>query len=222
MTEIPPLAGVPEYPVLGESLPSGLLLALVLVGLLMAAAATWLGQPMMQAKTESPMPQLTQPILAGRAAFGAVLVNPAIAPEAAASAAGLSASSAAVPKYAKPACPVMVSIFFPVGATVPEAKSSTAELALLIDWAKLNPNARIAVEGHADVVGLDQANLLLSYERAKTVASLLSKRGIAAQQIQIAAAGSHSLVEGLPGDAQANRRVTVHLNDPDGCQTASQ
>jgi outer membrane protein OmpA-like peptidoglycan-associated protein len=71
------------------------------------------------------------------------------------------------------------------------------------------------------MVGLDQTNLLLSYERAKTVSSLLVSRGVVLQQIQIAAAGSHSLVEGSPGDAQVNRRVTVQINNPEGCKTVT-
>jgi hypothetical protein len=49
----------------------------------------------------------------------------------------------------------------------------------------------------------------------------LVKRGVLPQQIQLAATGSHSLVEGLPGDAQANRRVAVQINDPNGCQTTA-
>lgn len=221
MNEIARSEGVPEYPVLGENLHSGLLVAVTLVGVLMAAAATWLAYDETQANPASnfsqPLPTketIKSPINDGLGPSTKIPDTPVTVK-------AMPANETQSSNNAKPTCPELVSLFFPVGAAVPQKISDTSELDLIINWAKLNPETKIAVQGYADRVGLDQTNLLLSYERAKTVSSLLVRRGVVLEQIQIAAAGSHSLVEGSPGDAQVNRRVTVQISNPEGCKAAT-
>ncbi len=205
MNEIARSDGVPEHPVLGENLHGGLLVAVIVVGVLMAAAATWLALDDTQADPTSTISQAL----------------PTKIPDTPATVTAMPANETQSSNNAKPTCPEIVSIFFPIGATVPQARSDTSELDSIVNWAKLNPEAKIAVQGYADMVGLDQTNLLLSYERAKTVSSFLVSRGVVLQQIQIAAAGSHSLVEGSPGDAQVNRRVTIQISNPEVCITTT-
>jgi outer membrane protein OmpA-like peptidoglycan-associated protein len=221
MNEIARSEGVPEYPVLGENLHSGLLVAITVVGVLMAAAATWLAQGDTQTNPTSTISQTLVTSETVKSHLNDSPVPSTEIPNTPATVTAMPANETPSSNNAKPTCPEIVSLFFPVGATVPQNISDTSELDLIVNWAKSNPETKIAVHGYADMVGLDQTNLLLSYERAKTVSSLLASRGVLLQRIQIAAAGSHSLVEGSPGDAQVNRRVTVQISNPEGCKTAS-
>jgi len=91
------------------------------------------------------------------------------------------------------------------------------EFVELIDWARQNPGAKLVVEGHSDIVGVDESNVLLSYSRAKLVAGVLIDSGLSSQQVQLAAAGSHAPIEGIPADADANRRVIVRIIDQEHC-----
>lgn len=203
-------ADLASHEVWGETVPLGWILLLGALGVLMAVAATRLFQDLQVVRPER-----------GPAAPGASAADLSSAPIAPPAVVATPASAPAPVKDSKPKCPDDLAIYFPVGQAVPEDKIMSSDFAAVVDWAHQHPQARVAVEGHTDVVGQDQSNLLLSYKRAKAVAALLSERGLSPQQIQLAAAGSHAPIDGVPGDARANRRVTVRISDPDGCQTAS-
>jgi outer membrane protein OmpA-like peptidoglycan-associated protein len=123
-----------------------------------------------------------------------------------------------MPNVVLPVCPDAVSIFFPTARATPEGPDAASELAGVMAWAQQHPSARLLVEGHADAVGADESNVLLSFTRAKTVAAMLMSGGLTAQQLQVTAAGSQGQVHAMPGGAREHRRVTVQIHDPDGCK----
>jgi outer membrane protein OmpA-like peptidoglycan-associated protein len=206
-----------QYSVLGENAPRWLIAVLTVLGIMMAAAATWL----------SLTPQLSQPALPP--AVGPAAVQGNTLPQAVPANSGTNqsakpasvATTAAVESVAAhdtmPACPEEQTVHFRFGKSIPITRVKSADFVELIDWARQYPGAKLVVEGHSDVVGADESNVLLSYSRAKLVAGVLQESGISSQQVQLAAAGSHAPIEGIPADADANRRVIVRMNDPEHC-----
>ncbi|MBK9135770.1 MAG: OmpA family protein [Betaproteobacteria bacterium] len=93
-----------------------------------------------------------------------------------------------------------------------------AVLAAVAEPLRAHAEAKVVVQGYADAAGTDQYNLLLSYRRAKAVATRLGEGGIAAQRIAIRAAGSHEPIAGLPPAAEQNRRATVQVRGFEGCR----
>ncbi len=65
----------------------------------------------------------------------------------------------------------------------------------------------IAVIGHTDQQGPDEANLALSIERARVVREALVRRGIPRDGLQASGVGSRQPVEGLNPSDPANRRI---------------
>lgn len=78
------------------------------------------------------------------------------------------------------------------------------KLGRIAGWAKKYPYGAIVVEGHADHVGSDEANVELSLRRAYTVARELIEAGVPANQIVVAGFG-----ENAPTKRGTNRRVAV-------------
>jgi outer membrane protein OmpA-like peptidoglycan-associated protein len=225
MTEVRPIDDlVAQYRVYGEVAPLGRVPALLGVGMLLAVAAAWLLEHQ-QGVAPALVPQHPTLVSASPVAVNRSNAEPLIGqaspPSGVAVSVAVAASAALAVKTQRPQCPQALAIYFPVGQAAPDAAGVQPELARLIGWAQQNPSAKLAVEGHADAQGHDEANLLLSYKRARAVASLLADGGVPPQQVQIAAAGSHAPVEGESADAHANRRVAVHIIDPNGCQTAT-
>jgi outer membrane protein OmpA-like peptidoglycan-associated protein len=60
---------------------------------------------------------------------------------------------------------------------------SLYEITKLVQFLKENPAVRIEISGHTDNVGVDQTNLTLSTNRAKSVYDWLVKQGIAADRL---------------------------------------
>lgn len=200
--------------VYGESAPKGLIWSAGLAGLLMASAALWLSQDIVLSGTRPmadvlPMPVSVQASPAAKGLDGAA---PVVA---------LPASSSSIVRDTRPYCPAGLSVYFPSGAAAPLAADMQTGLDAIIDWTRQHATAKVAVEGHADGVGVDESNLLLSYQRAKVVVAMMEHRGVLTQQVQLAAAGSHGLIAGIPKDDHGNRRVTVQINDPDNCRNAN-
>lgn len=202
MSDIYSLDNLPAHALHGEHAPLGGLLALTALGLLTTLVAAWLWQGL---AAPQPAP-LSQPAHAPQAPQAEKAVAHAAAPLAPASA-------------VLPACPQGQAIHFATGKSTPVTTDTLPDLGPLVAWAREHPDAKVSVEGHADLVGMDQANLLLSYQRAKAVVAMLAQLGVAPQQLHIAAVGSHSPIEGLPGNAHANRRVTIQVQDPNVCLT---
>jgi outer membrane protein OmpA-like peptidoglycan-associated protein len=60
---------------------------------------------------------------------------------------------------------------------------SLYEITKLVQFLKENPAVRIEISGHTDNVGVDQTNLTLSTNRAKSVYDWLVKQGISADRL---------------------------------------
>lgn len=114
-------------------------------------------------------------------------------------------------------CPDTVTIRFDYRSTVPIMAGVEDAFAELTKWLKEHPQRKVSVEGHADAVGSDQYNLILSYERAGEVARLLSEAGTAMERIIVVAAGSHDPIDGIPPEAGQNRRAIVELEHRTNC-----
>ena len=91
--------------------------------------------------------------------------------------------------------------------------SSEAELDDLATFLLRNPELKLKIEGHTDIVGDPDKNWKLSEERAYVVANYLVKKGIEAKRIQAKGYGSsRPLVTGDPKkDYPVNRRVEFIL-----------
>jgi outer membrane protein OmpA-like peptidoglycan-associated protein len=90
-------------------------------------------------------------------------------------------------------------------------------------WLSTHGDAIILIEGHSDTTGTEAVNVLLSYSRAKAVASLLKREGMPARQMTIRAAGSSEAAGGttvLASDRSALLRI-AGVDDCGGVETAT-
>lgn len=72
----------------------------------------------------------------------------------------------------------------------------------------------IAITGHTDAQGLEEANVALSLERARTVREALVRRGIERGDLRARGLGSAQPVAGLEPDDPANRRIEFSVVSP--------
>jgi outer membrane protein OmpA-like peptidoglycan-associated protein len=88
-------------------------------------------------------------------------------------------------------------------------KESYYELDRLLLTLQLNPMMEILIEGHTDVIGLPEENLILSGERVKGVKKYFVEKGISESRIQTKAFGGNEPLVKSGTDAQrkVNRRV---------------
>ncbi|MBC8109854.1 MAG: OmpA family protein, partial [Verrucomicrobia bacterium] len=88
-------------------------------------------------------------------------------------------------------------------------KESYHELDRLLLTLQLNPVMEILIEGHTDVIGLPEENLILSGERVKGVKKYFVEKGISESRIQTKAFGGNRPLVKFGTDAQrkVNRRV---------------
>jgi outer membrane protein OmpA-like peptidoglycan-associated protein len=111
-----------------------------------------------------------------------------------------------------PRKPVVFVIFFVNGQTVVEPRSADT-LRAAIEAARTTQFADISVVGHSDAVGDDQANLVLSMFRARTIRADLVGGGVSAATIDIAYHGANNprvkRPRGVP--EPENRRVEVTI-----------
>lgn len=108
-------------------------------------------------------------------------------------------------------CAPVVSVPFARDSVAPAMAGARGDLQALVGFLKRHPQAKLAVEGHADASGEDQHNLFLSYRRAKAVVPALASIGIAEDRVVLSAVGANALVEGLPGSSPENRRVVLQV-----------
>jgi outer membrane protein OmpA-like peptidoglycan-associated protein len=101
-------------------------------------------------------------------------------------------------------------LFFDSGKSVlkPGARNTLAKIA---DQLKLNPDARIEIEGHTDSVGSDALNQALSEKRAAAVRDYLASRGLPSVRITVSGQGEGFPVASndTPSGRQQNRRVEL-------------
>ncbi|MGG7579379.1 OmpA family protein [Rhizobium sp. Nf11,1] len=80
---------------------------------------------------------------------------------------------------------------------------------------KKDPSETFLIEGHTDAVGSDQSNLVLSDQRAESVANVLSDvYGIPPENMATQGYGERYLKVNTPGPEQENRRVTIRRVTP--------
>ena len=93
-----------------------------------------------------------------------------------------------------------------------------AGIARLSDWLGKHADAKLLIEGHADVLGPEAVNLVLSFARAKAVSSLLVSNGIPANRMTVRAAGAEGAATNIdPRD----RRVDISIEGINACKSAS-
>lgn len=78
-----------------------------------------------------------------------------------------------------------------------------------------NPAETFLIEGHTDAVGSDESNLVLSDERAASVANVLTDvYGIPPENLATQGYGERYLKVQTLGPEQQNRRVTIRRVTP--------
>lgn len=87
--------------------------------------------------------------------------------------------------------------------------ASYAELDKLVRMMKENPNMRIRLEGHTDIIGDPIENLKLSQQRVDNVKIYLSQKGVASSRVETIGHGSKYpiLKKGTDEERRVNRRV---------------
>lgn len=118
-------------------------------------------------------------------------------------------------------CPEDITVKFRFDSASPGAGEDVDALRNLAGWLKQHPEVKVAVQGHADSIGTDPYNLVLSYQRAEAVAALLRDGGATPAQVLVGAAGSHEPINGLPARARENRRVVVQVMNFQDCEPIS-
>jgi len=106
--------------------------------------------------------------------------------------------------------PTDVLFDFNSSELVPAAKESLEKLAELN---RRNPQSRFVIEGHTDSIGSDEANNVLSKQRADSVAAWLSQHfNIPSEKLETVGLGRSRLLvpaTGNPEEEQLNRRVEI-------------
>ncbi len=113
---------------------------------------------------------------------------------------------------AQPAQPFTYVVFFDTGTTRLSQRSQ-ASLSLITEKIRTFPAPQVAVTGHADRVGSETFNEVLSMRRALAVREMLMQFGIAPGAIEVSGRGEREpLVPTADGVAEErNRRVEMSL-----------
>ncbi|MBI2392379.1 MAG: OmpA family protein [Deltaproteobacteria bacterium] len=186
----------------GEDLawPVPLVLLLVATVTAGAAAGEWRGQT----RAANPAPAIAAPTTPQPAP---VMAEPPSAQPASASAPPSASAAQAT------SCPRLIIHFAHAAATAPRAADGTLER--LAAWLVAHPSVNTVIDGHADAVGTEHGNLVLSRSRAEQVAGALAAKGVARRRIVARGFGAFNPVEAEP-EAAFNRRVVVHVRKAEG------
>lgn len=114
-------------------------------------------------------------------------------------------------------CLPIVTVSFAHDSTKPILEGREAAVRPLVDWIAAHPGAVLSVEGHADTVGTEDYNIVLSFGRARAVAGWLGRLGVPAARIAPRAAGT-TPAKGLPADVSTNRLVVLQIEGVDVCR----
>jgi outer membrane protein OmpA-like peptidoglycan-associated protein len=107
-----------------------------------------------------------------------------------------------------------VTFLFPFNSTEKDSDPQVeAYLAKLVEKHK-STSAQFDIVGHADNVGNDEGNMKIGMGRAQSIASILTKGGIAADRIRTSSKGKSDPVASNDTDdgRHQNRRVVVTIN----------
>lgn len=110
------------------------------------------------------------------------------------------------------------TITFPTGSaevSMSQAKTMRSVAAAMEKVLAKDPGETFFIEGHTDAVGSDRSNLVLSDQRAESVASLLTEvYGIPAENLVTQGYGERFLKVRTEEAEQQNRRVTIRRVTP--------
>jgi hypothetical protein len=205
-----PDAFAPVPPIAGEGTPAFLIIALAAMGTALAivSASIWLSPPM------APSEPVTI-VVRQKAPPPKIIKVPVPAPP----------KIIKVPaKPAPPPCFTPVTFMFATGHSVPRTGTDAdrthlnAGIARLRNWLSKHDDAKLLIEGHADALGPEGINLMLSFARAKAVSAILVSDGIPADRMIVRAAGAEGA--GTNVDPR-DRRVDVSIEGVSTCKSAS-
>lgn len=100
------------------------------------------------------------------------------------------------------------------------APRTQRQLSIVSDVLKTDPNRKLTLSGHADALGSDDYNKILSQKRAASVRNFLIRKGVTETQIKIIAEGESrprrpnetASGEDDPDGRRANRRTEIYLD----------
>ncbi len=115
-------------------------------------------------------------------------------------------------------CPPEIYFSFAINARIPKWPDRKKKIKQIKDWLKNHPRDSILLSGYASPSGTVEHNLLLSYQRAKSVKALLMRAGIDQNQLIIRAFGEHAISRGRPeSTSQRKRRVSLLFETTANC-----
>jgi outer membrane protein OmpA-like peptidoglycan-associated protein len=115
-------------------------------------------------------------------------------------------------------CPRPINVPFALGSARPIVDRLETSLKTLAKWIAQHDGATLLVEGHADSIGTEQRNVLLSFQRAKAVVAQLAAWGAPERRMILRAAGASQSI-GAPEEAPRNRRVFLRIEGIENCRT---
>ncbi|MCF6249808.1 MAG: OmpA family protein [Methylococcaceae bacterium] len=115
-------------------------------------------------------------------------------------------------------CPPEIYFSFAINATTPKWPGRKENIKKVKDWLKNHPHDPILLSGYASPSGTVEHNLLLSYQRAKSVKALLMRAGIDQNQLIIRAFGEYAISQRRPeSTSQRKRRVSLLFETTANC-----
>ena len=227
-----------ELRVLGEDLPRGVAVGLLLVGALLSGGAVMLWQPDDPRPHSAPATPAPAP-LSGTAALARHSRDPmaAATPRTATPDAGSDAPHPATPDSIAPALPTpreaatpaaptaapaadcapVFSVPFRGGGSVPRV-SIQAPAVQLAAWLRAHPDARLAIDGYSDQLGPMAERFAISQRRAQAVADELLRAGAARTQLQVRAFGHYVPGGEATASARESRLVRLHVEGHPDCR----
>jgi outer membrane protein OmpA-like peptidoglycan-associated protein len=115
-----------------------------------------------------------------------------------------------------PICFTAFNIPFAYDSSTPIIKDLEPEIESLRRWMLDHPNAILLIEGHTDTTGTEQYNIVLSFARAKAVASLLAHLGVPERRLTVRAAGAIAATD-KGGEVARNRRALLRVEGVENC-----
>ena len=210
-----PDAFPPAPPLAGEGAPALLAALLAAMGATLAvvSASMWLAPPVTQPepvtivvheKEPAPPPQIIEVQVPAPAPPPTIIHVPA--------------------PPAPPPCFDPLTVMFARGKSAPLPGADAghallhADVARLSDWLGKHADAKLVIAGHADSLGTEEQNLVLSFARSKSVSSLLASNGIPANRMTVRAAGA---AEAAAAADPRDRRVDVGIDGVTPCKSAA-
>lgn len=213
-----PDAFPPAQPLTGEGAPAVLVAALAAMGVTLAvvAASMWLAPPPVMAVAPEPVTIIVHEMAPAPPPQIVEVLVPAPAPPP-------TIVEVKVPA-APPPCFNPLTIMFatdkfePLPGTDADRAALRADIARLSDWLGKHAEAKALVQGHADSLGGEAHNLVLSFARAKAVSTLLASKGIPAGRMNVRAAGAGEAAAKID---RRDRRVDVSIDGVSACKSAT-